>query len=174
MTEQDERIRMLERRWQRERNARKEAERLLEDRSRVIYAKNQELAELNSTLEAKVEQRTADLALAVERAWAAARAKGAFLANMSHELRTPLNAVLGYTDLLIAEAEDAQIEGQPNFVGDLRKVEDAAEHLLGLINDILDMSKLESGKAELCLERVELRSASPACHQYRGSTGLRK
>jgi PAS domain S-box-containing protein len=80
---------------------------------------------------------------------AASRSKTAFLANMSHELRTPLNAIIGYAELL---GEEAQELGQPAFLPDLEKIHSAGKHLLGLINDILDLSKIEAGKMELFLE----------------------
>jgi signal transduction histidine kinase len=80
-------------------------------------------------------------------------AKSRFLANMSHELRTPLNAILGYSELLQEEAEDL---GQPDFVPDLQKINAAAKHLLTLINDILDLSKIEAGKMELCLDHFDV------------------
>jgi PAS domain S-box-containing protein len=79
----------------------------------------------------------------------ASRAKSLFLANMSHELRTPLNAIIGYSEML---AEDAQAAGQAQSVDDLRKITQAGKHLLSLINDILDLSKVEAGKMRLHLE----------------------
>jgi signal transduction histidine kinase/DNA-binding response OmpR family regulator len=79
----------------------------------------------------------------------ASRHKSEFLANMSHELRTPLNAVIGYSEMLQEEAEDL---GQEDFIPDLQKINAAGKHLLGLINDILDLSKVEAGKMELYLE----------------------
>jgi len=82
------------------------------------------------------------------------RVKSHFLANMSHELRTPLNAIIGYSELLREEAEDL---GQPDFIPDLGKIHGAGKHLLALINDILDLSKIEAGKMELFLERFEVR-----------------
>lgn len=84
---------------------------------------------------------------------AANRAKSAFLANMSHELRTPLNAVIGYSEIL---KEDVQAEGYTEFVPDLDKIQSAGKHLLGLINDILDISKIEAGKMDLYLETFEI------------------
>lgn len=77
------------------------------------------------------------------------RAKSAFLANMSHELRTPLNAIIGYSEMLQEEAEDL---GEKAFVADLQKIHTAGKHLLMLINDVLDLSKIEAGKMDLFLE----------------------
>ncbi|TDI47421.1 MAG: response regulator [Acidobacteria bacterium] len=95
-----------------------------------------------------------ELRIAMAAAEQANHAKSSFLANMSHELRTPLNAILGYSEMLREEAED---EGHDDFVPDLNKIHSAGTHLLGLINDVLDLSKIEAGKMELYLENVELR-----------------
>jgi signal transduction histidine kinase/CheY-like chemotaxis protein len=81
------------------------------------------------------------------------RHKSEFLANMSHELRTPLNAIIGYSEMLQEESEDL---GQPNFVPDLQKIQGAGKHLLSLINNILDLSKIEAGKMDLYLEKFEI------------------
>jgi signal transduction histidine kinase/DNA-binding response OmpR family regulator len=83
----------------------------------------------------------------------ASQHKSQFLANMSHELRTPLNAIIGYSEIL---QEDAVDLGQDNLVTDLKKIESAGRHLLGLINDILDLSKIEAGKMDIYLEDVEI------------------
>lgn len=80
-------------------------------------------------------------------------AKSRFLACMSHELRTPLNAIIGYSELLQEEAEDENLEG---FVSDLEKIQTAAKHQLGVINDILDLSRIEAGRMELHLETVDI------------------
>ncbi len=81
------------------------------------------------------------------------RAKSVFLANMSHELRTPLNAVIGYSELIQEECEDS---GQTEYVPDLKKIQAAAKHLLSLINDILDLSKIEAGKMDIYLEVIDV------------------
>ncbi len=81
------------------------------------------------------------------------KAKSSFLANMSHELRTPLNAIIGYSEMLQEEAEDV---GQQGFIPDLQKIHGAGKHLLGLINDVLDLSKVESGKMTLFLEDFDV------------------
>ncbi len=86
---------------------------------------------------------------------AATRAKSDFLASMSHELRTPLNAIILYSELLQEEAAD---HGQQGSITDLQKIQSAGKHLLELINDILDLSKIEAGKMSLALETFDIRT----------------
>ncbi len=88
-----------------------------------------------------------------QRARAGTQAKSQFLANMSHELRTPLNAIIGYSEMLQEEAQDAGLESS---IPDLKKINRAGRHLLELINDVLDLSKIEAGKMELYLETFDI------------------
>ena len=81
------------------------------------------------------------------------RTKSAFLANMSHEIRTPLNSIIGYSDLIAEDAKD--LEHCP-YLDDLDKIRNAGRHLLALINDVLDLAKIQAGKLELCYESVDI------------------
>jgi signal transduction histidine kinase/CheY-like chemotaxis protein len=105
--------------------------------------------------ERKVELESAhhELAEARDAALEATRLKSEFLANMSHELRTPLNAIIGYAEIL---AEDAEDSGREEELADLQKIRSAGKHLLALINDVLDLSKIEAGKMEVHLETFEV------------------
>lgn len=107
-----------------------------------IRTRNRKLAESNDELRRSREE-----------AEAASRAKSSFLANMSHELRTPMNAIIGYGEMLVEEAID---RGQNDLVPDLKKIQDAAKHLLALINDILDLSKIEAGRMGLFIEEFDV------------------
>lgn len=104
---------------------------------------------------AQLEQAVESLAVARDEAAAATKAKSQFLANMSHELRTPLNAIIGITEML---EEDVKELGQDDLVEPLHRVSRAGKHLHRLINDILDLSKIEAGKLEFFLEEIDLAS----------------
>jgi DNA-binding response OmpR family regulator len=114
-----------------------------------------ELVQQKKDLEIRVRERTAELAKSMADAEKANQAKSQFLANMSHELRTPMNAIIGYSEMLTEEAEDV---GQDDFIPDLKKIHGAGKHLLNLINDILDLSKIEAGRMELYLESFNIKN----------------
>jgi PAS domain S-box-containing protein len=103
--------------------------------------------------EQALEETNRALRQARDAALQASKAKSEFLANMSHELRTPLNAIIGYSELLM---EDAEAGGQQELLTDLKKIHNSGTHLLSLINDVLDMSKIESGKMDLDIQEFNL------------------
>jgi signal transduction histidine kinase len=101
----------------------------------------------------EMKRRQQELEAARQEAVRASQVKSEFLANISHELRTPLNAIIGYSQLLQEDAADA---GEAASLTDLRKIENAGQHLLGLINDILDLAKIEAGRMEAFIEPVDV------------------
>ncbi|HEW98357.1 MAG: hybrid sensor histidine kinase/response regulator [Candidatus Parabeggiatoa sp. nov. 3] len=144
---------------------------------RKVTERTSELLKARHELEHRVEERTAELLEAKRQAEQAQKraeaariqaeeaqqvaetanqTKSQFLANMSHELRTPLNAILGYSEMLQEEAEDSD---QLDFIPDLKKIHVSGKNLLGLINDVLDLSKVEAGKMDLYLETFDLTDA---------------
>jgi signal transduction histidine kinase/CheY-like chemotaxis protein len=140
------RLLAVEKRVSRERDYTLRAEREGKDEvGKLIDGFNEMLTEIRA--------RDAELQIAKEKAESANKTKSAFLANMSHELRTPLNAIIGYSEML---QEDAADGGYLSIIPDLKKVHSAGRHLLELINDILDLSKIEAGKMELSHETFEL------------------
>ena len=112
------------------------------------------VAERTSALTSEIEERArveVALKLAKDEAESANRAKSEFLANMSHELRTPLNAIIGYSEMLYEEAEQRELS---EIAEDLSKITGAGNHLFSLISDVLDLSKIEAGRAEILVESV--------------------
>lgn len=133
----------------------------LQKKNQELESAQAELAEANTFLEIKVQQRTEELEntineleLARIEAEQANATKSVFLANMSHELRTPLNAIIGYSEMLIEEAEELEPD---EFVPDLDKIFRSGKVLLALINDLLDLSKIEAGKMDLYLETFNIK-----------------
>ncbi|WAH36942.1 response regulator [Alicyclobacillus dauci] len=115
--------------------SRDRVEQIAEDKTRELY------------------QHLAEVSRARDEALGASQVKSQFLANMSHELRTPLNAIIGYSEMLLEEAEESN---EDVFAEDLKKIKTAGQHLLSLINDILDISKIEAGKIEMFVETVDV------------------
>ena len=122
-------------------------------RLRTEWAQAREESRRARAAEAQLREHEEELVRAKEAAEDASRAKSQFLANMSHELRTPLNAIIGYSEMLQEASEDV---GQKDFIPDLKKIHAAGKHLLGLINDILDLSKVEAGKMTPFLEAFDV------------------
>lgn len=147
-----------ERRIARERAARKEAEKLLEEKSLELWKLNQEL-------EQKIIERTQTLEEALTSAKEANRAKDAFLSNMSHEIRTPLNAIIGFVDILLRQAGT-----EPKTLKYLSIIKQSGKNLLQIINDILDFSKIQSGKFSIVAEPSNLKERLlAACELFRAS-----
>jgi signal transduction histidine kinase/FixJ family two-component response regulator len=128
----------------------------IQHRDTALQRANDELKTRTRELEGEImhrKQTQEELLKAKHAAEDASRAKSAFLANMSHELRTPLNAIIGYSEMLEEETRDSgKLENQQ----DLRKIQSAGKHLLSLINDVLDLSKIEAGKMGLHLETFDV------------------
>ena len=132
----------LERRLEREKRIRRQAEQLLESKSRELFDANESLKDTLESLETKVKERTRELEEATVRAQEANHAKSAFLANMSHEIRTPMNGVIGMADML---ANSNLSDDQALYA---RTILDSSNALLSVINDILDFSKIEAGRMQ--------------------------
>lgn len=119
----------------------------------ALEERDRQLREHNENLETLVSSRTQELVEARDQAVLANRHKSEFLANMSHELRTPLNAIIGYAEMVMEEME---LMGNDEVVADLKRVHNAADHLLTMINTILDMAKIDAGRMDVWLEPVSL------------------
>jgi signal transduction histidine kinase len=154
----DSKLALLERRLMRERMARKQAEQLLEERSRELFEANQSLNQAYAEMEKRVQERTLALKIARDEALSANKAKSEFLSSMSHELRTPLNAILGFSQLLKMDIED------PDQQENLNEIENAGQHLLNLINEVLDLAKIEAGAITLNIDNLQVDNLLLECY----------
>jgi signal transduction histidine kinase len=127
------------------------AVRVVHERGEAVFGENGEPVAMNGTAHDITEQHRIlqELEAAKSQAEEGSRSKSQFLANMSHEFRTPLNAIIGYSELL---REDAVEAGQPGSTADLDRINAAGQHLLALVNEVLDLSKIEAGRMELFIE----------------------
>jgi signal transduction histidine kinase/ActR/RegA family two-component response regulator len=139
----------------------------IEQRTLALESSKQEVMRLNEELEGRVQERTmqlelanSELELAIEEARNANQAKSAFLSSMSHELRTPLNAILGFAQILAADNMPTTPEQKKEFAGHILK---SGRHLLTLINEILDLAKVEAGALTLSMEPVGLAEVLAEC-----------
>ena len=143
------------RRITRERNARKEAEKLLEDKSLELW-------NLNQSLEGIVQERTLALEKALGEAKKANKAKDDFLSSMSHEIRTPLNAIIGFVEIMLRK--DVDVDRRKKY---LKTIQQSGKNLLRVINDILDFTKLQSDKLHIHRAKSNLKEIlSDSCRLY--------
>lgn len=150
------------RRYIRQQRAREEAESLLEAKSRELYEANLRLQKLLGSLEVAVKERTLELEEARVAAESANEAKSVFLASMSHEIRTPLNGILGMAQAL----QDSGLSSNQESL--VQILCDSGELLLSIINDVLDISKIEAGKLEFETTDLDLRQLANTMSQHYG------
>lgn len=143
----------LERRVDREKRARQEAERLLEEKSLELYRTNSELLALSTSLEERVEKRTHELELRNRELINANQSRERFLANITHELRSPLQGIIGFADLGVKRVETAKPEKLTQY---FRTISNSGQTLLTLVNDLLDLSKLNNDSLTVQAEATDL------------------
>lgn len=160
---QDDRLRVLDQALQKERVERAHFEKHLVEKNRRLEQENHELRLLIKNIEAQMQQREKELKSAYVAAESANRAKTAFLSTMSHELRTPLNAIIGYSELLL---DDAKELGNEQMEADINTIKRSGKHLLDLVNDTLDISKIEAGKMELASTHIDVRELAQTVTEH--------
>ena len=147
-SELEKQLKLALSRAKRLKNARDEAERLLEQKSRELYAANTELEKARDSLEDDIQQATYELSVSNQRLQKALNERSTFIGQMSHEVRTPLNAIIGLSEILLStKMDDVQLDY-------MNTINSAASSLVVLLNDMLDITKIEAGKLKLNLEEV--------------------
>ncbi len=127
----------------------------------VIESRDLQLKNHQATLEQQIKERTSDLLAAKEKAEQANEAKSQFLSSMSHELRTPLNAILGFSQLIQSDENLTELQ-----VNNINEIYVAGEHLLELVNNVLDLASIEAGSLTISIEQVSLNSIVEECHNF--------
>ncbi len=152
-------IAVLQRMLERERSARKEAERLLEEKAEALYNANLRMLKQNASLESDIDKRTAELQKAIRETNLAKEAENEFLSKMSHEIRTPMNAIIGMTHLMFDTVMSTE---QREYIDSIHY---SANLLKGLISDVLDLSKIESGTLNFHARNMNIREILKAIQQ---------
>ena len=120
---------------------------------------------MSDEVNALIDLKTKEMAVARDEAREASSAKSRFFANMSHELRTPLNAIIGYSEMLLEDCEDL---GNDDMIPDLKRITNSSKHLLSLINNVLDLSKIEAGKMDMYFTPFSIETMIETLKMFQG------